>query len=354
MMTFLRWLGRALFALLVLALLAGGWATWKFGHWKAEKTASLDAGSRIVQIAAGPIEFAEHGSGPPVLVCHGAPGGYDQAALIGGSLANAGFRVIAPSRPGFLRTPLTTGILFNEQADAFAALLDKLGIRRVSVLGFSTGAQVAAQFAIRHPERTAALVLLSPLTNPYLRYAPNEPRQLLPEAALSQTTGDIGSWLFVEQARRDPRRLLDAALAADTTLDDPRRRKLADFVLADPAQLAFFQNLVGTLAPLSTRESGTRNDLLLVRALDPVPYEKIQAPTLLVHGGADAAGKWNDVAEITAHLPTAKVVTVRDAGQLIWFGPDATAAQRAVVEFLQNPPPAPIPTPTPTPAPPAN
>lgn len=345
MISFLRWLGRALFALLVLALLAGIWVCWTFQQWKKEKVSALDAGSTIVQTAAGAIEYVEHGSGPAVLVCHGAPGGYDQAALIGESLAKNGFRVIAPSRPGFLRTPLATGLLFEDQADALAALLDTLGIKKAAVLGFSTGAQVAADFALRHPDRIDALVLIAPVTVPYQRYAPNEPRQLLSEAALFKTTGDMGAWLFVKQSKRDPRWLLDGVFAADTTLDEKDRARLVDFVLEDPAQLAFFQNLAGTQAPLSPRESGTRNDLLLVRAMTPLAYEKIQAPTLLVNGTADAAAKWDDLKQITGKLPSAKVVAVKDSGQLIWFGPAAAAAQQAVNDFLKNPPPIPTPTP---------
>ena len=55
----------------------------------------------------GPVEYVEAGGGPPVLFVHGSPGGSDQGALMGGFLAKAGFRVIAPSRPGYLDTPLS-------------------------------------------------------------------------------------------------------------------------------------------------------------------------------------------------------------------------------------------------------
>jgi pimeloyl-ACP methyl ester carboxylesterase len=351
MITFLRWFGRALFALLVLAMIACGWVLVKFEAWKKETVAALDAGSRIVETAAGPVEYTEHGSGAPVLICHGAPGGYDQATLIGAALARDGFRVIAPSRPGFLRTPLTTGLLFDEQADALAALLDTLGIQKAAVVGFSTGAQVAARFAIRHPDRTLSLVLISAVTLPYQRYAPNEPRQLLTEAALFKPTGDIGAWLLQREAQKDPRELLESVLTIDTTLDSPSRTRLADFILADPGQLEFFRNLVGTIAPLSPRESGTRNDLLLVRALEPVAYEKITAPTLLVYGAADGDGKWTDVKEIIAKLPSAQTLAVKNAGHLIWLGPDAAATWKAVADFLKNPPAIALPPP---PAPPAS
>jgi len=350
MISFLRWFGRALFALLVLGLLVGAFVIVKFEGWKKEKLAALDADSQVVETKAGPMEYIERGSGPAVLICHGAPGGYDQAMLLGDALVKEGFRVIAPSRPGFLRTPLSTGLLFEDQADALAALLDKLGVKSAAVLGFSTGAQVAARFALRHPDRTDALVLISPVTAAYQRDPLTQTRQLLPDAALFKTTGDMGAWLFVEQAARDPRWMLDAVFATETNLDADARAKLVDFVAADPAQLAFFRALLGTQAPLSPRESGTRNDLLLVRVLDPVAYDRIKAPTLLVTGAADAANPWVDLKVITALLPTARTFTVPGAGDLVWFGPNAADARQKVADFLKAPPPVPTPTPTPMPA----
>ena len=53
-----------------------------------------------------------------------------------------------------------------EQADALAALLDTLGIRRAGFIGTSTGGLVGIYFALRHPERCSALVLVSAVNAP--------------------------------------------------------------------------------------------------------------------------------------------------------------------------------------------
>src|SRR5262249_35660184 len=71
-------------------------------------------------------------------------------------------RVIAVSRFGYLRTPLRADASPAAQADAHACLLDALGIRRAAIVGASAGAPSSMQFALRHPERCAALVLLVP------------------------------------------------------------------------------------------------------------------------------------------------------------------------------------------------
>ncbi len=119
-------------------------------------------GSQIVQTSCGPIEYARAGNGPPVLVVHGAGGGFDQSLEFARPLIEAGFRVIAPSRFGYLRTPLPADASAAAQADAHVCLLDALNIQRAAVVGASAGAPSSMQFALRHPERIAALVLLVP------------------------------------------------------------------------------------------------------------------------------------------------------------------------------------------------
>ena len=50
-----------------------------------------------------------------------------------------GFGVIAPSRPGYGRTPLEIGKTHAESADCYAALLDVLKVDKVVVTGISAG-----------------------------------------------------------------------------------------------------------------------------------------------------------------------------------------------------------------------
>src|SRR5689334_13243450 len=44
---------------------------------------ALECGSTIAETAAGALEYAEAGEGAPMLVIHGAGGGYDQGLLVG-------------------------------------------------------------------------------------------------------------------------------------------------------------------------------------------------------------------------------------------------------------------------------
>ena len=57
--------------------------------------ARVSSGSRLVNTPSGLIEYADVGTGAPVLVIHGAGGGFDQGLEFARPLIDAGFRVIA-------------------------------------------------------------------------------------------------------------------------------------------------------------------------------------------------------------------------------------------------------------------
>ena len=86
----------------------------------------IEAGGRVVQTAYGEIEYGEAGEGFPVLMLHGAGGGYDHSLLLGQSILTDGYRIIAPSRFGYLRSPAPeqagpeaqAGASGQQQADA--------------------------------------------------------------------------------------------------------------------------------------------------------------------------------------------------------------------------------------------
>ena len=65
----------------------------------------VSTGSQIVQTPCGPIEYASAGEGDPVLVVHGAGGGFDQGMDFAKGLVAGGLRVVTMSRFGYLRTP---------------------------------------------------------------------------------------------------------------------------------------------------------------------------------------------------------------------------------------------------------
>ncbi len=327
------YLFKTVLGLLALTLLASATALACLARWRSGELARLEAASVVAPTQAGPVEYASRGAGPAVLVLHGGFGGYDQGLMFIPGLTEAGFRVIAPSRPGYLRTPLATGETDEQQADAMAALLDVLGVRRAAVVGISAGGPVALQFAVRHPERTAALVLACAITH---KTAPTLPGRASPAywGLRIGALADLGAWRSARITRKSPRQAVAFAFRACSLAPRARRAQLVDGVLADPDQLASFCQLMGSLIPLSARLPGLRNDYRRITELADPPFEQVRAPTLIIHGTLDRAVKIDHAQLAAARIPRAALCEREGADHLLMLGPHRDGVQKAVAEFL--------------------
>lgn len=113
----------------------------------------------FVQVEGRTVHYRRWGHGPAVLAIHGSPQSSRAVALQAAALVAAGLCVIAPDTPGNgLSDPLplaepTTA----DYADALIAFADALGLGKVGLYGFHTGATVACAFAAKQSERTAGV-----------------------------------------------------------------------------------------------------------------------------------------------------------------------------------------------------
>jgi pimeloyl-ACP methyl ester carboxylesterase len=108
-----------------------------------------------------------HGSAPgtPLLLLHG--GGSSIDVTYGRILPHLAERrrVIALDEQAHGRSgDRDAPVRFTTSADDAAELLRQLGVERVDVMGFSNGASVALQLALRHPGRVRKLVFASSMT----------------------------------------------------------------------------------------------------------------------------------------------------------------------------------------------
>jgi len=330
----MRRLGKILFLIFAAALLISGALLAYFNSWKSSRISQLQHGSQIAQTIAGKIEFAQTGTGPFVLVFHGAPGGYDQGLLLGRNLIQNGFQVIAPSRPGYLRTPLETGLTPEDQADAMAALLDTLGVGRVAVLGFSLGGPAAIQFAVRHPDRVQAVVLVSTVIKACYP-APTSPHSISGELTLNSVYSDANSLLLSKESAFFPGKTIQRMLACETAMDAQEKDRIASAIAKNPDQLAWFRALVATTTPEDIRHAGFTNDVVQLRGLPDVSFDPIQAPLLIIHGVSDADTPISEVKRIMSRLSSAQFLAVEDSGPIVWLGPNARTVNDKILSFLQ-------------------
>jgi len=80
-------------------------------------------------------------------------------------LTQAGYRVVAPDQIGFCKSskPERYQYSFQQLAANTRALLDHLGVQRVTVLGHSTGGMLAVRYTLLHPQQVEQLVLVNPI-----------------------------------------------------------------------------------------------------------------------------------------------------------------------------------------------
>lgn len=317
---------------MVLLLASGGVLAW-FNSWRSDRMARLQMASGIAGTSAGPVEFVQSGDGPAVLVFHASPGGYDQAMLFGGGLADEGFQVLAPSRPGYLRTPLASGPTPEKQADAMAALLDDLNVESVAVLGISLGAPAAIEFARRYPGRTWALVLVSAVTG---KLVSPPGGSSLPETINKNLAGDMGSWVLVETAKRDPARALGWMFALGQRGESAAKAAWIKSVLERPGQLRWFRHLVGTLAPISPRKPGLRNDILQMRDLPDYSFGHLTLPTLFIHGAEDKFLPIADIQIVESRMSNAELLALPNTGHIVELGPDSQNISKHIASFLKQ------------------
>jgi pimeloyl-ACP methyl ester carboxylesterase len=326
-------LWRGLFLLLVAVLLAVGFLLARAASWRADELARLGEEGSGVEVAGGTIvQYAVRGSESPVLVVHGAPGGCDQALAVADACGLDGeTMVIAPSRPGYLGTPLGFHLTPPQQANLLAALLDAIGIERTAVIGFSAGAPSAMSLALQHPGRVSRLVIVSGVFERVPPAAVDAPPRL-PRAVLTGLTGDVGAWLAGWAAANDVVRLADACLPL---LVEPREiSRTKAFVSGNPGQEEILASFVRSVIPVSPRETGTRNDILQLQTLPKLPFANITVPTLIVHGTADPFIPAEQARAAAATIPGANFLPVEGAGHLVWLGPDAARATAAIRAFL--------------------
>ena len=107
------------------------------------------------------LYYEEHGAGDPLVILHGGVGAHEMFGPNLPMLA-ASRRVIAVHLQGHGRTAdIDRPLRYELMADDIATLLSHLGITEVDLLGYSLGAGVALQTAIRHPAVVRKLVAVS-------------------------------------------------------------------------------------------------------------------------------------------------------------------------------------------------
>lgn len=207
---------------------------------------------------------------PPIVFIHGASTSLYDPLLSFRDRLKGRARLLFVDRPGHGGSDAggADNILPDAQADAIARLMDKRGIGKAIIVGHSFGGAIVAAFAVRHPDKVAGLVFLSPVVYPW-------------------TTGV--AWYY-EAARPAVSGLLFSAFIVPPvgvlTIDSATKAVFAPN--QRPAGYIKATRAMQALRPRAFQHNAQEIAALSDWAKDASPeYRKIKAPTVIIAGDVD-------------------------------------------------------------------
>ena len=244
------------------------------------------------------IAYTRAGSGPPIVLLHGAPTDSRTWQWMVPDLSRD-HTVIAWDAPGFGQSSdINDSWRAKQFADALANFVAALGVERPHVVGHSFGSMLALSFFEHHPSTPASLVLVG-------GYA-----------------GWAGS-LPAEEVSRRLRAFLDMSERPEEF--DPRSYPglFSDLLTAD-RDAALATMMRENVRPATVRSAGYIGAETDLRPVLPT----IDVPTLLLHGQADARSPVTAAEALHAAIPTSELVVLPRLGHACCIeGPEACAAE---------------------------
>jgi 3-oxoadipate enol-lactonase len=239
------------------------------------------------QYRPGPVAYVDRGEGPPVVLLHAFPLNGTMWEAQAAALEDS-WRLVAPDFPGFGRsshTPAQPDMRYY--ADTVGALLDKLGVETVALVGLSMGGYVAFECLRRFPQRVSALVLAN--TRPDADA--DEARKSRYEAA--RRVSEEGVEVLVE-------------LQMERLLSERTRRERPE-VVSQVRTMILQSTPGGAVAALGAMRERVDSTPLL---------SEITVPTLVIGGEEDTISSPEVMAAMAEKIPGARHEVLAGAGHL--------------------------------------
>lgn len=241
-------------------------------------------GAKTVTLSYGNMSYVDKGEGETILSVHGIFGGFDQAYDTCKDFSSD-YRIIAPSRFGYLGSDVLGNGTPAEQATAYVELLDELEIDKVYLLATSAGGSVAIRFALDYPERTNGLILYCSAM-PYKEKPKSFPEYAGPPAFLCN----------------------DYAMFLISPLFSP--------------VMGMEPSTIYSMLPCSSRKNGvildasvTNSDM--ARNFDSYPIEDLQVPTLIFQAKDDKLINYADTENAVKRFQNCTFLSFENGGHLM-------------------------------------
>ncbi|HSR32322.1 MAG TPA: alpha/beta hydrolase [Anaerolineae bacterium] len=282
------------------------------------------------QVRANDLSFrvATAGTGDRLVLClHGFPESAISWRHQMQPLAQSGYRVWAPDLRGYGETARPTGIeaySIESLMEDVSGLLDAAQMKRAILVGHDWGGIIAWYYAMRHPSRVEALVIMNAPHPACFEREVRRWRQLrrswymgffqmprLPELALSAGRGYVIGQIFERMA-------LDRTHMPNDVVDVYRQQ------VCEPGALTAMINYYRA----AFRGGGAWRQ----RSLG---YQKITIPTLVIWGLQDQALVAHNLDGLSEWVTDLTVMTMADAGHFV-HEDKPEQVTRHLLTWLQN------------------
>ncbi|WP_105615217.1 alpha/beta fold hydrolase [Vallitalea okinawensis] len=267
----------------------------------------------------GSIHYTDIGKGPVILHSHGSPAGADIGPVFLKDFTQQGYRVVTPSRPGFLGTDLALGKSIEEQADFFKNFLDKLKIKKVFVHAWSAGGPPAIAFALKYPEYVNGLILFCAVSHRWVHKITKFEKMML---------SNRGIWMLWNMSR---------------VFKSSFRKKSAEelgvdynYVKENDERLALLDNFFEMTAPPSLRNIGSFNDIKNYSEMKEFDFSNVKVPTLILFSPSD-----NQIPVSNGDLPAegikgAEYIRFTHGGHMPMIDREAELVNRKMLKFMEE------------------
>lgn len=262
------------------------------------------------------LYFEDHGEGRPILLIHGWPldgssWEYNKHALI-----DAGFRVVTIDRRGFGKSSRPwNGYDYDTFAADVDALLSHLELRDVTLVGFSMGGGEVARYIGKYGTGRIAQAVFAGAVPPYLYKTDDNPDGGLDDATIEQFLGGVKG---------------DRAAFVEGFVDN--------FFTANGEQLA--SEAVRHVAFGSAAVASPKGTLDCITAFAKTDFRddlaKIDVPTLVIHGDADAVVPFEVSGKRTAEAVDGATLHVVKGGPHGFNLTHADEFNKVLIDFATN------------------
>ena len=280
----------------------------------AGEVSSVSVEERRVSVDGLSTRYLEVGSGPAVIMLHGAQTylSADIFSSVMEPIADGGFRAIAYDQPGYGLSDNPSDYRISYRMAFITKLMDVLGIESAALVGHAQGGGTVVRLALSEPGRAAAVVAFSNLS-------------LVPPLRGVQSGGQP------EQGAPAPYGPTLGSVRADLENDVYHKGLITPDVVEKKLQLSIGKNLTAAAERRKSREPWN----------DAVPVwerlREVSAPLLLLYGDRDRESVGQRALLLKEQQADLDIRVVQDAAHLLmWDAPDVFTT--SVLECLARAP----------------